>query len=407
MRRIDFLLSLGALLTSTLLAQTRVERLASVAPAPSAPVAPSDRIAAIERRLDIARLMTANHVPGLSVAVIDGCRIAWAKGYGVTEAGGSNPVTADTLFLAGSISKSVSALGALALVESGKLSLDEDVNRRLRSWRVPAGPYSAQPVTLARLLDHTAGFTGGEFYPGYEIGAPLPSLVQILDGQPPATNPAVRVSFMPGSKWQYSGDGYLVVQQLMIDVSGRSFAELMRELVFARLDMRRTTFEQPLPNDLSASAAAGTRIDGSQVRGKWHVTPELAAAGLWSTPTDLAKVAIEVALSAQGKANRVLSRNRTVDMLAPHVSDGVINILGTAEDPDAMGYGFFVGAKTHRFGHVGGHVGYQATFVMFADSGNGAVIMTNSDHGLLVGNQMLNAIATEYRWNYTVPSAPS
>jgi CubicO group peptidase (beta-lactamase class C family) len=392
---------------------TRLARLAAAAPvfagffasvaAPPAP--PSDPSLPIEQTIDLGVLMKAYDVPGVSVAVVREFRILWAKGYGVTEVGGHEPVTPTTLFLAGSISKPVAAVGALALVDAGRLSLDQDVSKTLTSWRVPASGYS-QPVTLARLLDHTAGFTGGDFYPGYAMGQTLPTLVQVLNGEPPANNLRVRLGFEPGWRWQYSGDGYLVLQQLMVDAARRPFAELMRELVFEKLDLSRTTFEQPLSSGLAPSAAAGTRFDGTPVEGRWHVSPELAAAGLWSTPTDLATLAIEIALSARGQSNRVLSRRMAEEMLSPHVTRGVLNILGTPEDPDRMGYGFFVGAKTHRFGHVGGHVGYQATLVMFADSGNGAVVMTNSDHGLLAGNKLLNAIARAYGWNYTAPRPP-
>jgi len=371
----------------------------------SPPTPPSDPSLSIERRIHLDALMRAHHVPGISVAVVREFRISWVKGYGVTEAGGHEPVTPATLFLAGSISKPVAAVGALALVEAERLSLDRDVSKTLSSWRIPATGY-LQPVTLARLLDHTAGFTGGDFFPGYARGEALPTLVQVLNGEPPANNPPVRLGFEPGSRWQYSGDGYLVLQQLMIDAARRPFAELMRELVFEKLGLSRTTFEQPLSSELARSAASGTRFDGTPVEGGWHVSPELAAAGLWSTPTDLATLAIDIASSARGQSHRVLSRRLAEEMLSPHIAEGVLNILGTADDPDRMGYGFFVGARTRRFGHVGGHVGYQATLVMFADTGNGAAVMTNSDHGLLAGNELLNAIAREYGWNYTAPRPP-
>jgi CubicO group peptidase (beta-lactamase class C family) len=366
-----------------------------------------DDISAIERGIDLERLMREHQVPGISVAVVRNFRLAWAKGYGTTELGGSRPVTPKTLFRAGSISKPVTALGALMLVESGKLSLDQDVNERLTSWRVPRNGFDVHGVTLARLLDHTAGFTGGEFFPGYAVDEPLPTLLQVLDGREPAGNPPVRVGMTPGMKWQYSGDGYLVVQQLMMDATGETFPQLMRELVFDRLEMRDSTFEQRLPQRLDSLAASGTLADGKPVRGRWHLNPEMAAGGLWSTPSDLARLAIAVAQAARDDhRERPLSRRLAGDMLAPHVKEGVINILGTPDDPDGMGYGFFVGEKTHRFGHIGGNVGYQATLVFFATTGNGAVIMTNSDVGLSAGNELLNEIAKHYRWNYVAPPPP-
>ena len=376
----------------------------SAAACASAPV--TARIAEVEKGLGLDRLLREHHVPGMSVAVIENYRIAWAKGYGFTELDGTTPVTANTRFLAGSISKPVTAVGALRLVEAGKLVLDRDVNARLTSWKVPEDEFTRErPVTLERLLDHTAGFTGGDFFPGYAIGQPVPTLVQVLRGAPPATNPPVHVGFPVGSKWHYSGDGYLVVQQLMVDVTGEAFPRLMSELVFDKLGMRSSTFEQPLPGSMAAAAAAGTLRDGTPVPGRWHVQPEMAAGGLWTTPSDLGRLAIEIALSAKGRANHVLSQRMTLSMLSPHWDKGVINILGPPGHPDRMGLGFFVG-DGHRFGHIGGNVGYQSTLVMFGESGNGVVIMTNSDVGLEVGNVLLDRIAQVYGWNYTAPPLP-
>ncbi len=370
------------------------------------PLRAQDPKAAVERSVDIAALMKANGIPGMSVAVIHDYSIAWANGYGVTEKGGSTAVTPRTLFLAGSISKPVTAVGALALVDAAELSLNSDVNESLKSWKVPASAFTVnQKVTLARILDHTSGIIGGDFFPGYAIGTPVPTLLQILSGESPAMNNAIIVSQVPGTGWSYSGNAYLVVQQLMTDVSGQTFSSLMRRLVFAPLGMFQSTFEQPLPPQSAPDAARGTLINGNPVEGGWHVQPEMAAGGLWTTPTDLAKLAIEVALESRGLSHRTLTAATARAMLAPQWSRGVINILGTPSDPDRMGYGFFVGAR-HRFGHIGGNVGYQATMVMFADTGNGAIIMTNSDIGLHAGNAVLNAIAKVYGWDYVAPSPP-
>jgi CubicO group peptidase (beta-lactamase class C family) len=365
------------------------------------------RLEGAERALDINGLMRQQKLPGMSLAVIENFRIVCAKGYGVTANGGKTPVIPTTLFLAGSISKPVAAAGALYLVQQGKLTLDEDVNRRLTSWKVPDNTYTHRHnVTLRLLLSHTSGFTGGDFFPGYAVGEPLPTLAQILDGLPPATNPPMRVGFEPGTQWHYSGDGYVVVQQLMTDASGQSFPDFMRTVVFEKLGMHDSSYEEPLPPGRAASAASGTLMDGKVVQGGWHVNPEMAAGGLWSTPTDLAKLAIELALSIHGKANHLLTQDTTRNLLTPQWKEGVINILGTKQDPDQMGLGFFIGSQKGRFGHIGGNVGYQATLVMFADTGDGVVIMTNSDVGLATGNALLNRIAEVYGWNYVAPPAP-
>ena len=368
---------------------------------------PDRRMQAAEKKIDLAALMKKNGIPGLSVAVIQGYKIVCAKGYGVTAKGGSEPVTPATLFMAGSISKPVAAVGALVLVQQGEISLDKDVNAKLSTWTVPDNDYTQKhKVTLGLLLDHTGGFTGGDFFPGYAVGADVPTLQQILDGESPATNDPMRVGYVPGSEWRYSGDGYLVIQQLLIDVSGESFPAFMHAAVFAKLGMQDSSYEEPLPDARAAHAAAGTLKDGTAVAGKWHVTPEMAAGGLWSTPTDLAKLAIELALSKEGKANHVLTQAMTDAMLSPHWDKGVVNLYGPKGDPDGMGYGFFVGKQRGRFSHIGGNVGYQATLLMFGDTGNGVVIMTNSDIGLNAGNPFLDKIAEAFGWDYVAPPLP-
>ena len=365
------------------------------------------RVNKAEHGLDIKEIMRRHRIPGMSIAVIHDFRVVCARGYGVTAKGGSTPVTPATLFLAGSISKPVAAVGALYLVQQGKVRLDEDVNNQLKSWKVPDNEYTRQhKVTLGLLLSHTGGFTGGDFFPGYGVGQPLPSLLQILDGVTPAANAPMRVGFEPSTRWHYSGDGYLVVQQLLTDVSEQSFPEFMRKEVFEKLGMNDSTYEEPLPTVRRASAAAGTLMNGEAVSGGWHVNPEMAAGGLWSTPSDLARLAVDLALSAHGKASNVLTQSTARDMLTPHWKVGVVNILGTKQDPDQMGLGFFVGTQKGRFGHIGGNVGYQAMLIMFAESGDGMVIMTNSDVGLAAGNALLERIAEVYGWDYVAPSPP-
>src|SRR5246127_2408406 len=199
-------------------------------------------------RLDIEKLMRLYNVPGLSVAVIEGYKVAWVKAYGVTEPGGTMPVTPRTLFQAGSISKPVAAAGMLALVQEGKLSLDEDVNQKLKSWKVPENEFTKeQKVTLRRLASHSAGLTVHGF-PGYDVDEKVPSLVQILNGEKPKANTSeIRVDFVPGTKWRYSGGGITIEQLLMMDVSGRPFPALMKELVLDKAGMKDSTYEQPLP----------------------------------------------------------------------------------------------------------------------------------------------------------------
>lgn len=337
-------------------------------------------------QLNLAELMRLHNVPGLSIAVIEDFKIAWARGYGVKQAGANTPVTVRTLFQAGSVSKPVAAAGALTLVESRRLTLDEAVNRHLRSWQIPENKFTAlRPVTLRHLLSHSSGLTAHGFN-GYALDSPIPTTVQVLNGEPPANSVPVRVTLIPGTEYEYSGGGYVVTQLLISDVTGKSFPQYMRTAVLDKVGMNDSTFEQPLPQARAGEAATGTRAAGDLVPGRWHVYPEMAAGGLWTTATDLAKFAIEIALSKAGQANHVLSQDMTREMLIPQIAH--------------RGLGFDVGRydSLEEFGHEGDDAGFNAVLVMFADSGKGVAIMTNSDNGSMVYRQLLHSVAKEYGW---------
>ena len=330
--------------------------------------------------------MAYYRVPGVSIAIVNNGKIDWAKGYGVLEARGTNAVTALTLFQAASISKPLAAMAALSLVQAGKLSLDENVNLKLKSWQVPDNEFTKdQKVTLRRLLNHSAGLNV-EDVGSYAADEPLPTLAQALDGVKPAHSPPIRVDVVPGTKWRYSGGGYSVVQQLLIDVTGKPFAELMQELVLRRIGMTHSTFDQPLPHNLEAIAATGHDMKGEPLNGRWHIFPQAAAAGLWTTPTDLAQFAIELQKSYDGRSNRVLSVDMTREMLRKQVG--------------GYGLGLWLGGKEKitNFSHAGQNEGYTCILVDYLDTGKGAVIMTNGDRGSGLFNEILRAIAREYGW---------
>ena len=338
-------------------------------------------------RLNIQGLMKAFNVPAFSVAVIDDYKIVWAKAYGVTEPGGKTPATPRTLFQAGSISKPVTAAGMLSLVQQGKLSLDEDVNKKLTTWKVPENELTRdQKVTLRRLASHSAGLTVHGF-PGYDVDEKVPTLVEIFKGEKPANTAPIVVDFVPGSDERYSGGGVTIEQQLMMDVSGKPFPALMKELVLDKAGMTDSSYEQPLPPMRAVLTAGGTYADGKPVHGKWHIYPEMAAAGLWTTPTDLAKFAIEIALEKRGLANKVLSQAMAAEMLKMQSkSFGV----GFGLNPDHPG----------EFLHNGADEGFQALLVMNYETGQGVALMANSDNGILVANEYLRGIAKEYQWKH-------
>jgi len=329
--------------------------------------------------------MAALHVPGVSIAVIHHGAIEWAQGFGVMKVGGA-PVTADTLFQAGSISKPVAALAALKLVQEGKLSLDADVNTELKSWKLPYGPEAkGKVVTLRELLTHTGGTTVHGF-PGYAAGEPVPTLLQVLNGEKPANTPAIRVETEPGTRWNYSGGGITIMQQMMIDASGEAFPKLLHDTVLVPIGMTHSTYQQPLPEDWKAMAATPYEHDGTPVVGGAHTYPEMAAAGLWTTPTDLAKYEIEVERSLVGEANHVLSKEMTVQMLTPGMGDwGLgVQIGGSKIDP--------------YFAHGGVNEGFESNFTAYEKGGEGAVVMTNAQGGGRLADEVMRSIAAEYGW---------
>jgi CubicO group peptidase (beta-lactamase class C family) len=224
-------------------------------------------------------------------------------------------------------------------------------------------------------------------FPGYDVDEKVPTLVQIFNGEKPANTAPIRVDFVPGTDERYSGGGITIEQQLMIDVSGEPFPRLMKETVLDKVGMSDSSYEQPLPAARAALTAGGARGDGTAVHGKWHVYPEMAAAGLWTTPTDLAKFAIEIALSKQGKSNKILTQKTTQEMLTLQSKDFGIGFGLTPSHPG-------------EFGHNGADEGFQALLVMNADTGQGAALMANSDNGNLAAAEVLRSIAKEYGWKY-------
>jgi CubicO group peptidase (beta-lactamase class C family) len=298
--------------------------------------------------------MQALHVPGVSVAVIHRGKIEWARGFGDTSKGGP-PVDSHTLFQAASISKVVAAVAAMKLVQAGKIDLSADANRYLKVWKVPSSPYTDNlKITVLDLLTHTSGITENHF-PGYVAGAALPTLVQMLNGDPPANNKPIRVDILPGKSWRYSGGNFLVVQQLLTDVTETDFQELATDLVLVPFGMHASTFAFPLPTKLASHAAMAYRSDGEPVVGGPRVHPESATAGLWSTPSDLAKLAIGIQVSLSGKNKRVISPSTARLMLTPVNNQQAI--------------GFVVGGSTDRkyFNHGGVNFGYRCLLVAYQE----------------------------------------
>jgi CubicO group peptidase (beta-lactamase class C family) len=338
------------------------------------------------RAMKISERMQFYKVPGVSVVFFDHGRIIWTRAYGLADMATKKPVTSETLFQAASISKPVSALAALHLVQEGKLSLDENVNDKLRTWKVPDNQFTAQQkVTVRRILSHSAGITVHGF-PGYASDEPIPIVVQILNGEKPANTDPIRVDVVPGTIWRYSGGGYVILQTLMSDVTDKAFPEIMNELVLRPAGLTHSTYEQPLPKNLWPSAATPYRDNGEPVKGGWHTYPEMAPAGLWTTPSDLARMAIEVQNEYLGQSNKILSQQMVREILTPQKDD--------------WGLGFALESPGHkaRFAHGGGNEGYRCDLEVYTEMGPGLAVMTNSDGGEPLIQELLRAVAKEYSW---------
>jgi CubicO group peptidase (beta-lactamase class C family) len=361
--------------------------------------APEEMMARIERAqpgadrplagIAIEEILKNARVPGLSVVVIQDFRIHWAKTYGLADVRSGRRVVVETLFQAASISKPVTALATLRLVQDGKLSLDEDVNRYLKSWQVPRNEFTSETaVTLRSLLSHTSGSDDGFGFPGYSPGAPLPTLVQILKGEKPSNTGPVIWKRHPFVAAKYSGGGIVLEQLLLQDRTGKAFANLMKDLVLSPLGMAQSTFEQPIPPARDKEAARAHDEDGRAMEASWHVYPEQAAAGLWTTPSDLARAAIELQNALAGRPTHFLKRPTALEMVAPLGVGGF-----------AVGFSIEKRGEGWYFSHSGGNWGFRCILRAHFRKGYGLVIMTNGDNGGTVLTEVAARIEQAYKWD--------
>jgi len=342
-------------------------------------------------RYSLAQRMRELEIPAISIAVFADYRLQWARAYGVADVDTGAPARVDTLFQAASISKPVNALAVMLVAADGTLGLDTPVNDLLSSWKLPDNEYTrTAPVTLRRLLSHTAG-TSVHGFPGYAAGAPLPEIQQILDGGPPANTDPVRVVLPPGTKVVYSGGGTTITQLVLTERSHQPYPDLLAARVLGPLGMTASSFAQPLPPERRQHAAAGHRVGGRAVPGKHHVYPEMAPAGLWTTPSDLARFFAELALARAGRSTHVSQAIAT---------QMTTRVLDVEDSSDGVGLGVFLHARNGAsfFGHSGGNEGFTANAVASLDGGHGVVIMTNSDDGWRLFAEIERAVFAEYGW---------
>lgn len=346
-----------------------------------------------ESSWDIVSRMKFYDVPGVSIAVIKNSKVIWSKTYGYADLESKTAVSANTLFQVASMSKPVSAYAALKEVELGRLDPEMDVNTYLISWKVPDNEWTkTKKVTLKNMLSHTAGFTVSGF-PGYTIKYPIPTAVQVLNGEKPSNTPMVFVDKIPGANFRYSGGGYTVMQQMLVDIEQKDFTTIMREKVLLPLHMKNSTFAQPLPPSIAQFAATAYSADGKRVEGRYHIYPEQAAAGLWSTTEDYAKFVIDIQNTLSGKSNVIISKKTAEQFTSPFI-ESFIGLGIFLENYDGEMY----------VSHGGWNEGFSSSFIGSKTSGDGVVVLTNTNKPLFI-NELVRSVALTYSWpNYMAPA---
>ena len=389
-------------------------------PPPSAlpPVSLSEKIHRVENYLPekgwlrwsektLVDRMENYKVPGVSIAVINNDEIEWAKGYGTLEVGSNKSVTPDTLFQSASIGKSLTGTATMHFVEAGYLVLDENVNDKLVSWKVPENEFTKQEkVTLRRLLSHSAGMAVHGFR-GYAEGEQIPTLLQILNGEPPANNKPIRVDKTPGKEFRYLGGGFQVVQQLFEDVKKEPFSVIMQETVLRPSGMTSSAYELSLSEDRKDRAAVAHKVNGQPATGKWHNLACFGAGGgLWTTPTDLARFGIEISKAYKGKSNKIISQQSAEMMLTPQTGTGkfgtsVGRLLPGFCSQIKYGLGFILCGEGQDFifWHVGHNLpGYRSLLVVMPEKEQGIAIMINGEKGAMLTAEIFYSFAQAYGW---------
>lgn len=344
----------------------------------------------------LEELMAHFGVPGVSIAVIQDFELHWAKGYGIADVETGATVNPETLFQAASISKPVNAMAFLRAAQEGKLSMDDDINTMLKSWKLPESPFTqAQSVTPRLLASHTAGLGDGFGFPGYSPSDPLPTTIQILNGDKPSNVGPVLLVRPPLTAFHYSGGGITILQLALTDALGKSYAEILQETVLGPVGMTQSTFEQPLSPERDRNAARAHDGEGRAMGDKWHVYPELAAAGLWTTPTDLARFAIEVQKSLRGEANHVLSQMMIKEMVSP---------VGVGDF--AVGFSLTKAGQGWYFEHGGGNWGFCCLLFAHKVKGYGFAVMTNAKNGGIIVGELKERIERAYGYDTLDKSVP-
>ena len=363
--------------------------IAGAFPAGMSAKATEAEISKVLPRAELQTWMKKERVPGVSISVIKDFKIHWSRAFGVADAATSRPVTPETRFQAASISKPVMAVAAAVLADRGQLDLDADVRQSLHSWKLPRLVKSgSQPITPRMLLSHTSGLDDGLGFPGYEPSEARPDALAILTGRPPAKTPAIVARQAPMTKSRYSGGGSVVMQVLLMDATGKPFPELMQSLVLKPLGMGESVYQQPLSAKLNSDKALAHDSKGQRFNVPWKVYPALAAAGLWSTPTDLALLVSSLQKTKAGQDIKPFTKASARELLSP-VGIGSFS----------AGFNVFRQGEGWYFAHLGANQGYRSFLIGHMAKGYGLVVMTNSDGGFPLIERICRRIQIAYDWD--------
>ncbi len=333
--------------------------------------------------------MSEARVPAVSISVINDFNVHWSRAFGLADADDARPVTPQTLFQAASISKPVMAAAAAVLANRGQLNLDADLGQALHSWQLPRLAASgSRAITPRMLLSHTSGLDDGLGFPGYEPSEQRPDSLAILMGRFPAKTPAIVARQAPMVQSKYSGGGSVVMQVLLTDVTGQSFPELMQSVVLKPLGMGRSFYQQPLSTKLRLDAALAHDSTGQRFNVPWKIYPALAAAGLWSTPSDLAVLVSALQKTRAGQATKPFTKASTSELLNP-VGIGSFS----------AGFNVFQQGEGWYFAHMGSNHGYRSFLIGHMTRGYGLVVMTNSDNGFPLIERICRRIQKAYNWD--------
>jgi len=344
-----------------------------------------------EPTYNLEERMKFYNVPGISVTVINNYEPVWTKHYGVMDSELNNPVTDETLFNVGSLSKGVASLTILSLVRNNKIKLDEDVNNQLISWKIPENEFTEVAKSTPRLLMNHSGGAIHHFAMNY-LRDNFPTTIQVLNGEPPAQERPTVIDRIPGTEFLYSNPGFAILQQLVIDKGEKPFHQIAQENIFDILEMNHTTFKQPLSLELEKFACAGHRTTGKPIEVKRYFYPNAAAGGLWTTTYDYAKFITELQKSYHKKSNKIISQELTQEMITPQVSE-------------QYGLGVFMRVMKGEsyFGHMGDNAGFFAGYVSHSTEGYGAVVFTNSQNGAQLIREVTKSVAKVYGWKGYLP----